>query len=337
MPIQQELIALANPAQWRAALREVPHAFGHTWESCHALQQTTGQPVYLYQLHGDGARVVCPLVERSHQGLVDIATPPGFTGFTGTAPVADFARHWQHFAQARGYVCGYIGLNPLLDPPDYFDPRQLHPAHRLYGLDLQRPVAELFGQLSANRKVQLKTYPTAAESMSWDKALGTDFFLRHVRAFLEARRASAASHYSPKALTYLLGLDNVLVASYIAGGEVQAVSVFGHTAFVADYLFNVSVPAGQAHAALLLWHGIQRLRALGLPVLNLGGGIRESDGVAEFKRRFGARQVLATCARQVYDPARYEALCRQAGADPAVGTGGYFPPYRQPHLPLSLP
>ena len=113
------------------------------------------------------------------------------------------------------------------------------------------------------------------------------------------------------------------------GDEVQAVCVFGYTPYVAEYLFGVSAPEGRRHSAALLWHGAMRLRSLGIPRLNLGGGIHRGDGVADFKRRFGAARRALGSLRQVYDPERFEELCRRAGVDPS-DRAGYFPPYRGP-------
>src|SRR3712207_2334138 len=77
-------IPLAERDRWRVALEDVPHGFTHTWEHCHAMHLTFGAPTYLYRLDCDGVSVVCPFIERRSRGAVDVATPPGISGFTGT-------------------------------------------------------------------------------------------------------------------------------------------------------------------------------------------------------------------------------------------------------------
>jgi hypothetical protein len=72
-----------------------------------------------------------------------------------------------------------------------------------------------------------------------------------------------------------------------------------------------------------------RLRELGVPILNLGGGVKVGAVVAEIKRRFGATRVPLGRVRQVYDHQRFDALCARAGVDP-MDWSGYFPPYRKP-------
>jgi hypothetical protein len=96
-------------------------------------------------------------------------------------------------------------------------------------------------------------------------------------------------------------------------------------------MFNVCGEAGRAHAFTLLWNGALRLQDEGVPFLNLGGGIREGDGLAQFKRRFGAEQRPFLALRQIYDTERYQALCAAANVV-ADRRDGYFPAYRDPAL-----
>ena len=64
-------------------------------------------------------------------------------------------------------------------------------------------------------------------------------------------------------------------------------------------------------------------------MLNLGGGVREADGVAEFKRRFGAWTLPLRSLEQVYDPlAAYDRFCRSKAVSPS-DRAGYFPAFRQ--------
>ena len=127
-------------------------------------------------------------------------------------------------------------------------------------------------------------------------------------------------------MTAIAALDDVIMVGAGEGGSLESVAVFGHTVHGGDYLFNVSVPGGEHHAVNLIWAGVERLRALGVTSLNLGGGIREGDDLAEFKRRFGAAELPLVSLRQVYRQHEYERLCLQAGV--TSQRSGWFPPYR---------
>jgi len=94
-----------------------------------------------------------------------------------------------------------------------------------------------------------------------------------------------------------------------------------------DYLFGISLPDGRNQSTALLWYGVNYLKSLAIPAINLGGS-GSSGGPGEFKRRFGSKVLPLRCLKQVYRPEIYEMLCRQVNADPNDMTG-YFPAYRR--------
>jgi Acetyltransferase (GNAT) domain len=219
--------------------------------------------------------------------------------------------------------------NPLLDRSPYELPGEAHRHKHVYAFDLTRPVDELFARLHTNRRRQLRRWDQVAAGLVVDRDALTAFLLEHYRAFFLARNATAVYDLAPASLAFLAHLDNVVLVGAADGGRVTAVSMFGYTPAGADYLFNVSTPEGRRHSAALIWYAVLRLRGLGVPWLNLGGGVSEDDGVARFKQRFGADVLPLTYLKQVYDRPRYAELCRWAGVDPD-DLSGWFPPYRRP-------
>src|SRR4029079_1922107 len=133
------LIALSERAEWEAALSGIPHVFGHTWGSCRALALAAHEAV-LYAAAEGGQRVACPLIERPIDGRLDVATPYGFSGLTGTGPWPGFAERWREFAAARGYVAGYLAINALFGDDTYADPATVTVANATYVLDLSQGV-----------------------------------------------------------------------------------------------------------------------------------------------------------------------------------------------------
>jgi hypothetical protein len=315
---QHQLIPLGEPERWAAALAGLPHGHAHTWGFCRAVQLTSGHPTYLYAYEHDGERVVCPLAEREFGGTIDVVSPYGFGGFAanGSLP-AD----WEAFARSRNWVCGYVALNPLFCEADGVEDVQVH--NRLYVMDLRGDVR---GRLSENRRRQLRNWPAVAGTLEHDRERLTDFLLANYADFFARRGAGAATDLSPGTMAAIAALDDVIVVGAGNGETIESVAVFGHTPHAGDYLFNVSIPGGERHAVYLIWSAVERLRELGVPSLNLGGGIREGDDLAEFKRRFGAAELPLASLRQVYLPDVYEDLCREAGV--TSDRSGWFPPYR---------
>jgi hypothetical protein len=321
-------IPLDARSEWGHALEDMPHGFAHTWAHCHAIHLTTGLPTYLYCFERDGARVVCPLSERRYRGQADIVTPYGFNGFTGTGNCHRFTEDWAEFVTGEGYVCGYIGLNPTLDQATGYASETARIHNSVFVVDLRAPIEQLLEAVQPRRRTQLRAPLAPRTRLVWDRERLANFFTTTYPDFM--RRAGAAPVYGFNAatLSFLCSQDSLFLVGVEVEGSLEAVVVFGYTPWVADYLFGVALPHGRHHSARLLWSGVEHLHALGVPLLNLGGGARPNDGIAEFKRRFGAAELPLMSLRQVYRPEVFRALCLAAGVGP--GEEGYFPPYHAP-------
>jgi hypothetical protein len=322
---RHELIPLAQRERWAEALAQLPHGHAHTRGFCQAVQLTSRCPTHLYRYESGSARVVCPLAERDYEGHVDVVTPYGFGGFAMGGACRDFADDWAEFARSRGWVCGYVALNPQFGDAGGFAEDEVHAHTSVYVMDLRGTEAEVRARLSQNRRRQLRDWPAAEASLEQDRGRLTEFLLAAYAEFFARRGAGAATDLSRETMAAIAALDDVLIVG-AGDAEVESVALFGHTQHGADYLFNVSVPGGERHAVHLIWWAVQRLRALGVESLNLGGGVRPGDDLAEFKRRFGAAELPLTSLRQVYRADVYEELCRKAGV--TSERAGWFPPYR---------
>jgi hypothetical protein len=327
MRANQKLIPLEARAEWTAALQGIPHAFGHTWECCHALSLTAGLPTYLYCFEQGEARIVCPLWERDFDGEKDIVTPFGFSGFCGKNGGVDFPNQWSSFAHSRGYVCGYIGAHPLLWRESFARSEDVFEYNHIFVLNLSLDANRLLAGMARGRREQLRNWERSSARLFENVDELTEFFLRHQITCLTERGASRATYLSDETVRTLAAMEGVFLLGAGMGDEIQSVTIFIHSPTIADAWLNICVPAGRRHAAALLWHGALRLKSAGVAALNLGGGARENDGIATFKRHFGTQSLPMIALKQVYRPDMFEILCRGVNADPCA-RGGYFPPYR---------
>jgi hypothetical protein len=327
--IGHRCISLDSPSEWREALEGIEHTFAHTWENCYAMRLTTNLETYLYCFEADDIRIVSPISERLFQKHTDIVTPNGLPGFVGNDDYPDFPYHWNSFVKQRGYVCGYIGLNPIVDNSTYYERDAAEHYNSIYVLDLSLSINDLFANLDRNRKRQLRDWSNIRRSFICDREVLMDFFVTIYPDFIRRIGASSAYHFSEETLSFLGDAENVVIVGAGKQGKVEAVYVFTHTPYSGDCLFNVSLPEGRHHATPLLWHGVEHLKSLGVPLLNLGGGVREDDSIARSKQRFGGRRVPLKRLKQIYEPDIYKELCRRVNVDPADMTG-YFPAYRNP-------
>ena len=286
---------------------------------------TTSLKTYLYIFEKADIRIVCPIVERPKDRYIDITKPFGFSGFVGNAEWPEFPRWWRSFVRERGYVCGYLGINPIFDYSTHFAPEEIYPYDTIYVLDLSPTVDVLYANLPKGRRAQLNHWDEIHSNLVLEKSALKTFFLENYIDFFCKKNASPVYLFKEETLEFLFSLDNVKVVGAEDCGKVVAVSVFSHTDDVGDYLFNISLPEGRKHSAALVWYGVNYLKSLRVPLMNLGGG---SSGMGEFKRRFGCRGMPLRSLKQIYEPEIYNALCRQAKADPK-DMNGFFPAYRK--------
>ena len=328
---RQRLISLESAQEWRATLAPLPHTFAHTWDHCYAMQLSSGLPTHLYSVETGTASYVCPIAERIFDGAVDVVTPYGFSGFTGDGGDGggdELPGLWRAFARERGYVAGFLMQSPVLGPSPYALAGEAYSHKHVFVLDLTLPVEELHVRLHENRRRQLRGWSDIAAELVVDEADVVQFLLDNYQDFFRLRNAASVYNFAPESLSFLAGLDNVVLIGATDGGRIQAASMFGYTATGADYLFNVSTQEGRRHSASLIWCAVHFLQSLGVPLLNLGGGVTEGDGIAGFKQRFGAARLPLTYLKQVYDQDTYARLCATVGADPG-DRAGYFPAYRR--------
>ncbi|MEX0778980.1 MAG: hypothetical protein WD491_10610 [Balneolales bacterium] len=318
------LISIETQNEWESCLEGIPHTFGHTWEHCYAMYLNSGLPTFLYCFEKDDIRVVCPIVERNFGGYKDITKPFGFSGFVANKDCPDFSVYWQDFVRSRGYVCGYLGLNPIFDYGSLFESSEIHAYNNAYVLDLKLSVNELLAGMATKRRQQFNNWDETVSNFILDKSELINFFHEQYDAFLLRKNASAFYYFAPKTLTYLSGLNNVILVGVKLSGKIVAATLFAYTKHMGDALYHASLPGCQKHSAPLLWYGALQLKSLKVPALNLGGG---SGGIADFKRRFGAQKRPLRCLKQVYREDINEKLCEGVNVDP-TDISGFFPAYR---------
>jgi len=319
----------ADSQEWDDVIKDFRHSFAYTRDSCHAMSLTSGYKTFLYVFEKDGIRIVCPVAERDFNGYKDIVTPYGFSGFTGTGNHPEFKNYWKEFVKEKNYVCGYISLNPLFADKDFYNTNEAFSSTNLFFLDLNKSLTELYENLDSNRKRIIKNFKKEESCFIYDKSELTEFFTANYYDFLKSINASEASYFKKETLEYICDLDNVFMAGAVENEKITAVYIFAHTKYSADCLFNVPLPEGRKYAPTLLWAGLKYFMKKNIPVLNLGGGLKEDDSVALSKERFGAFKLPFVNLKQIYDTDKYFSICSEVNADPK-NIEGYFPAYRKP-------
>lgn len=323
---EESYIPLESPSEWNRALKGIPHSFAHTWASNHAMHLTTGLDTYLYRSESPDGQIVSPVSERVFDGHIDVVKPFGISGFVGAGRTEELAVSWSKFARERRYVCGYLGFHPVFDISPHFPSEEVFEYDAVHVMDLAKPLDEILLRMSPSRRRDVKRFEEHAHRIVVDRRILSDFFLANFDSFMQSKGASQIYSFSRDTLQFLLGCENVDVVGIEEAGEIVAANVFVHTEYIADGLFNISLPQGRRYATHLYWHAMTTMRKLGVPLFNLGGG---GGGVAEFKRHFGAVALPLKCLKQVYSEEVYKSLCENVGAA-SDDRNGYFPAFRRP-------
>lgn len=320
-------IALADRAAWTEALAPTRHAFAHTWDCCAAMSETTGHPTYLYVDRSKADAVVCPISERSFEGYTDVYTPLGFSGLSSNDAEDDDEglERWTTFAQAQGYVCAYLAVNPLFAPTQCSSSADYIAYNDLHILDLAMSRDVLLRAMSKGRRAELRSFERSGARLNRDQDRLEEFLLANFSTFMAERGASMAAQISGASLSALCRSERAFLIGTEIGDKVVSVALYGYSAFCAEGMFSICLPEGRGTMSTLVWEGALHLKALNVPLLNLGGGIAREDGVARFKRQFGARTLPLGALRQVFRPEVYDALCSSRNATAATP---YFPAYR---------
>gem|GEM_PF-6098954 len=326
------LIPVDDAVAWRRALEGVPHAPGHLVEHCRAMARTSGLPTHLWTFRTAGTRAVCPVSVVGAQGARHLVSPVGFAGLTVQGDARAAVEGWTAWASDEGYVCAYLTETPLLPPAPGWPVDAVHDGPAFYLMDIRGDAGALLAGMSRRRREVLRRAEPGDVEVAIGHPDGVPFLCARHAAFMAGRSAATPHAHGPDAVALLAGAPRALVAVARERGTTVAASLFLCAGDAADYVLHASLPGAERHSALLIWHAVLGLRGAGVATLNLGGGVRGEDGVAEFKRRFGAARTPTRVIKQVLDPARYVRLCRDAGAD-AGSRQGFFPAYARPPLP----
>jgi hypothetical protein len=325
------LIPLDDAVAWEGALDGIPHAVATDRSFRLAMHAAGGDPVFLFACDAPAGRFACAIAERRFADEPDVYTPYGFGGVVGTGDPAVFRQAWAAAAAERGWVASYLSLHPVVAPPDLAADPMAVSAGDAWVMDLEHGLEALRERMSDNARRILRRFPEVQPQIGMDTASVHEFFVRTYPAFMRDRGAVAVYDLPEAVLTALVASPATLVVGWPEESP-RAAALFGITRWGAESLFAAETPEGRGMMAHLVWAAVHRLVEWRTPWLDLGGGVRGPDGIAEFKRRLGARPVPLRMLRAIHRPETYERLVGIADRAGPSARPGYFPAYHAPRV-----
>jgi len=335
--LEQALIPLADKSRWEEVLRGMSHGPAHCWAYNEALAKTHQQEVFLYassnlnldqereNLSSDPFKAICPVVLRKKFNTRDVVTPYGFGGLVTQGHYPDFPKQWQTFYKQQNLICGYFALHPLFNHPQITNHAITQSASPIYIIDLTLSVETLMSNMTKAHRYELRQWENSSVQIIDDKTIITEYLTPLYFETLNRVKANQVYHFNKETLHQLIHDEKTLALAAVIDKKIEAIILFIHTAYIADYFLNASTDTGRIHTRGLLWHGMQRLKEMGVPTLNLGGGIKPNDSLDDFKRRFGGTLVNTKVLKQIFDESIFEELCTKTNT--SLASTHYFPPY----------
>lgn len=324
--LQQSFISLENRAAWESHLQDIPHGPAHLWSYNAAIFESSHLPTFLYAASAQGFKAACSIAVREKFGKKDIVTPYGFGGFVSSGQYSNFADSWSHFISKEGFVCGYIAVHPLFGQKSFFNKQECSVSSHIYMLNLDQPLEAIQQQFAKVHRYELRQWQKSNVTIVTDKSRLINCFPLLYRQTLERVNAASVYHFSAETLMSVIESNNTIAVGAEMNNTIEAISLFIHSSFGAEYFLNAATENGRVHTRGLLWTGMELLKKLGIPILNLGGGIKPGDDLDNFKRRFGGVPYACNIVKQIYNRDFFEDICQKAGVFGQT-KNAYFPPY----------
>jgi hypothetical protein len=324
-------IDLDSPSEWEDALNGITHSFCHRWEYCKAMSISSGLITCLHMFENDGGKAMVALSERHKEiGISDLVSPYGFGGFTGDPEFLvskKFRDAFIDFGLSTGHITAYILQNPLLELPRLYWKDYLDCSHQVYKIDLTMDIASLWSAMSKTHRYEIKRFDREEGfRLIFDHSLLAPAVKSLYRETLRRVEASDVYNFPVNTLDILMDSSKALLIGVEGKEGIQAVSLFLHTEFIAEYFINATTLHGRKYSRRILWQAIETLKNMKVPSLNLGGGVKPGDSLDDFKRRFGGKAIGGQALKIIFNQDAYNALTEKY-CDGNQQTAGYFPPY----------
>lgn len=269
--------------------------------------------------------VILIYIKRSRNNAAfDIYSPYGFGGilFWGDA-ISSILPAFESWMRANQIITAYLMAHPVvgnLAEELFFYPRTA------YVLALSASEEELWRGLASSHTQELKKlFKDSGISVTDNKDEIKAVLPTLYRDTLDRVGAGSAYFFNDETLSGLVHDQYSIVLGAKVNGIIHAVVLINFSSACAEYFINATDEQGRHLTRLLLWEAIKKLKALGIPEFNLGGGSSEGDQLEAFKKRFGGVSKGIPLYRKIVDKDQYQALCKEYGKDPEELS--YFPPY----------
>ena len=323
--ILQQLIPASNHDNWMAALNGVPLSAAHLPDYNKALARSGLYRPLLYLIETSTLKLICPVAERRFNGYPDLVSLYGNGGASGVGTGGDIIETMREYLAEQGYIAAFINYNQSFDLPIPLGLSHLEQRNTSFVLNLSGSLDDLWDSIGKNNRRQIRNWQKLSAKIVFEQQRLKNAFFEMYPAFMD--RLGAAPHYrlSSEVFEGLFDMKELYLIGAEVGGQIVAVRCFLFTSNVADAFLEAYIDGSNIHSRAIYWAAIQHFHRLGIPFFNLGGGIREGDSLAFFKKSFGGAPRPLISLKLILNGEVYKSICRDVGVD--ASDLSYFPAY----------
>ena len=284
-------------------------------------------------------------------GFREAISPYGYAGtyVAEGLPATVAAHEWdsaREMLRGLGVVSLFLRFSPLdansVTMADCFEELTIQRSGTTYVINIVEP-SQMWDRLRSSCRSRIRKALKNGYTGEVRLATGPDLepggdFRRLYEQAMQRRAAAPFYSFDDDYYAELLeGLGSKLLLAEVRdrnGVAVSSALLMRHGQRLHYHLAGSSVDGAlMGSNNLMMWTATQFASAQGLSQFHLGGGLRESDGLARFKSSFGGEAKDFYTGRAVMDVAAYS-LLTQARADQlgttviALEESGFFPAFR---------
>lgn len=327
-------VAPLDDPRWDELLLRLPHDVCHTrpYIELHAALEHSHPALLLAE--SSAGWVGMPIVVRPFgEGLADVASPYGYASPLvegSSAMYAKFLAAYDAFARAHGWITSFLRLHPVLNAALTDAP----PAGALFthGMNAWVDLSRGTQHFRESHRKDIETLQRLGFSVRVDHPADRVQIAREYAAFAE-RKHMPPSHAFDAAYFERLFMDLGeacrLFTCLDPAGEPVSFGLFLHNRHLVQYHINVRIFGRDKYSPtkLMLAEAMHTYRAMGIPLMGLGGGVgAREDSLYFFKKGFATHVHPFRTLRMVHLPDVFQDLTVAAGGVPS--RDGPFPPYR---------
>lgn len=261
--------------------------------------------------------------EFNKKSYFDFETAYGYGGPISNAKNPDFIERalsaFIGYCKDNNFVAGFIRFHPLLDNQKFFhDYIQIIPDRHTVAINLKQSIDQIWMNEihTKNRNVIKKAIKNGLNFIADYEYNYMDEFIRLYHQTMDKLDASEFYYFDRE---YYLKFKNNFPNSFL--GVIKK-----DDSVISCAIFMYDGPYGHYHLSgsdinslnlspnnLLLWGAAQELKAKGVHLFHLGGGINsdEHNSLLEFKKKFSKSLYQFALGKIIFNEAIYKELCRE--------------------------